>query len=100
MSMKIDINQAELAAFCRDNRIRKLALFGSVVRHDFTPDSDIDVLVEFEPEARVGLIRLAGMEIELSRLLGRRVEMHTIKGLNPQFRDEVLAEAQVQYEQA
>ncbi|MFH0779124.1 MAG: nucleotidyltransferase domain-containing protein [Candidatus Eisenbacteria bacterium] len=77
-----------------------MSLFGSVLRHDFTPESDIDVLVEFEPGARVGLITLAGMEIELSRILGHRVEMHTPKGLNPQFRDDVLRSVEVQYEQA
>jgi predicted nucleotidyltransferase len=57
------------------------------------------VLVEFEPDARVGLITLAGMELELGRLMGRRVEMHTVKGLNPYFRDQVLDMAQVRYEQ-
>jgi predicted nucleotidyltransferase len=71
-----------------------------VLRDDFGPDSDIDVLVKFEPGARVGLITLAGMEIELSELLGRKAEMHTVKGLNPHFRDEVLNLAEVQYEQA
>jgi len=96
----IPIPKEEIAAFCRRHRIRRLALFGSVLREDFGPDSDVDVLIEFEPEARVGLIALAGMEIELSRLLGRRVEMHTAKGLHPSFRDEVLGAAEIQYEQA
>jgi len=97
---KIHIPKAEIADFCRRNHIRRLALFGSVLRDDFGPDSDIDVLVEFEPEARVGLITLAGMELELSEILGRKVEMHTRKGLNPRFRDEVSSVAEVQYEQA
>ncbi len=61
-----------------------------MLREDFSPESDVDVLVEFKPGARVGLIGLAGMEIELGRLLGRRVEMHTVKGLNPHFRKEVM----------
>ena len=100
MSIKIEIPQAKMEGFCRRNDIRRLALFGSVLRDDFSPDSDVDVLVEFEPRARVGLITLAGMEIELSQLLGRRAEMHTVKGLNPYFRDEVLDLAEVQYEQA
>jgi predicted nucleotidyltransferase len=100
MSVRIGIDKAEIAEFCRHHRIRQLALFGSVLRDDFRPDSDVDVLVSFEPSARVGLITLAGMEIELSRILGRRAEMHTDKGLNPQFRDEVLGLAEVQYEQA
>ena len=72
----------------------------ALLRSDFGPESDIDVLVEFEMGARVGLITFAGMEIELGDLLGRRAEMHTVKGLNPYFRDEVLTVAEVQYEQA
>ena len=100
MKTRIEIPKEEVADFCRRNHIRRLSLFGSVLRDDFGPDSDVDVLVEFEPSARVGLITLAGMEIELSRLLGRKVEMHTVKGLNPHFRDGVLNLAKVQYEQA
>jgi hypothetical protein len=98
--MKIEVPKKEIAAFCRRNHIRRLAFFGSVLRGDFTPESDVDVLVEFEPGARVGLITLAGMEIELTRLLGRKAEMHTAKGLNPHFRDAVLEQAEVQYEYA
>ncbi len=98
--LKIDIHNEKLSKFCRRHHIRKLSFFGSVVRDDFGPASDVDVLVEFEPGARVGLITLAGMEIELGRLLGRRVEMHTPKGLNPHFRSEVLDVAEVHYEQA
>jgi len=100
MGIKIEIPKAKMEDFCRRNDIRRLAFFGSVLRDDFSPDSDVDVLVEFEPGARVGLITLAGMEIELTQLLGRKAEMHTIKGLNPHFRDEVLDLAEVQYEQA
>ena len=100
MNADINMSREKIAYFCRRNHIRRLAFFGSVLRDDFGPDSDIDVLVEFEPGARVGLITLAGMEIELSELLGRKAEMHTVKGLNPHFRDEVLNSAEVQYEQA
>ena len=100
MSLKIEIPKEGIATFCRRNHIRKLAFFGSVLRDDFTPESDLDVLVEFEPGARMGLITLAGMEIELTRLLGRKAEMHTVKGLNPHFRDAVLEQAEVQYEYA
>lgn len=100
MTTKIDIPSGEVSEFCDRNGIRKLAFFGSVVREDFTPLSDVDVLVEFESGKRVGLITLAGMEIELSEILGRRVEMHTEQGLNPYFREDVLASAEVQYEQA
>ena len=98
--MQIEIPKDKIAEFCRRNHIRRLALFGSVLRDDFRSDSDVDVLVEFEPGARVGLITLAGIEIDLSRLLGRRVEMHTPRGLAPHFRDDVLDLAEVQYEQA
>ena len=100
MSAKIPIPHEAVAAFCRRNHICRLALFGSVLREDFTPDSDIDILVEFEPNHPVGLIGLSNMEIELSLILGRRAELHTIPGLNPRFRDEVLRMAEVQYEQA
>jgi predicted nucleotidyltransferase len=98
--MRIDVDQGELAAFARRHRIRRLSLFGSVLRDDFGPDSDVDVLVAFEPGARVGLITLSAMEIELGHLLGRRVELHTEAGLHPSFRDEVMATREVQYEQA
>ena len=100
MRVKIDVPKEEIAAFCRRNHIRRLAFFGSALRDDFTPESDVDVLVAFEPGARVGLITLAGMEIELTRLLGHTAEMHTVKGLNPHFRDAVLEQAEVQYEYA
>lgn len=100
MRAKIEIPEEKLTDFCRRNRIRWLAFFGSVLRDDFMPESDVDVLVEFEPGARVGMITLAGMEIELSGLLGRKAEMHTVKGLNPHFREEVLGLAEVRYERA
>jgi predicted nucleotidyltransferase len=100
MRLQISVPQDQIAAFCRRHRIRKLSFFGSVLRDDFTPASDIDVLVEFEAGARVGLITLAGMEIELSRILGRKPELHTVKGLNPHFRDDVLKHAEVQYDEA
>jgi uncharacterized protein len=84
--------------FCRRNRIRKLAFFGSVLREDFRPDSDVDVLVEFEPEARVGFFELYDMEQELSALLGgRKVDLNTPKSLSKYFRDKVLSTAEVQY---
>ncbi len=100
MSLKIDLSEDKIKDFCQHNRIHRLSLFGSVLREDFGPESDIDVLVEFNPGANVGLITLAGMEIELGQILGYKVEIHTVKGLNPHFRDEVLDQAEVQYEQA
>jgi predicted nucleotidyltransferase len=96
----IDVPKEQIAEFCRRNHIRRLALFGSVLRDDFGPDSDVDVLVEFEPDARVGLLRLAGMEIELGVLLGHKVDLNTPGFLSRYFRDQVLAEAEVQYDAA
>ena len=93
------MRDAELEAFCRKNHIRKLSLYGSVLRDDFSADSDIDVLVEFEPDQSVGLIRFAAMERELSGLLGRRADLHTPAELSRYFRDEVLRSAEVRYAQ-
>ncbi|MGA2620717.1 MAG: nucleotidyltransferase family protein [Thermoguttaceae bacterium] len=88
----------KVADFCRRHHIRKLSLFGSVLRDDFRPDSDVDVLVEFEEGKSPGLIRLAGMELELSEMLGgRKVDMNTPQCLSRYFRDRVKAEAEVQY---
>lgn len=96
---RIDIPKDRIADFCRRNRIRRLALFGSVLRDDFRPDSDVDVLVEFEPDARIGL-RFFALEQELSEILGRKVDLNTPGFLSGYFRDEVLAEAEVQYDAA
>jgi hypothetical protein len=96
----IDIPKQRIAEFCRRNHIRRLALFGSVLRDDFGPESDVDVLVDFEPGARVGLLRLAGIEIELGEILGRTVDLNTPGFLSKYFRDQVLAEAEVQYDAA
>ena len=93
----IDIPQKKIAEFCQRHHIRRLALFGSALRDDFTPDSDVDVLVEFEPGTRVGMIRLAGIELELSGILDRKVDMHTPGFISKYFREEVLAEAEDQY---
>jgi predicted nucleotidyltransferase len=88
-----------IAKFCEKNHILKLALFGSVLRDDFKPESDIDMLVEFEPEHLPGLFTLAGMEIELINTLGREVELRTPEDLSRYFRDEVVNSAEVIYEQ-
>ena len=96
--IKVDLPKEKIADFCRRHRIRKLAVFGSALRDDFRPDSDLDVLVEFEPGQTPGLIRLAGMEIELSALLGgRKVDINTPLCISAYFRDEVLAEAEPVY---
>jgi hypothetical protein len=97
VSLPIPVDAGRIAAFCRKHRIRRLALFGSVLREDFGPDSDVDMLVEFEPAQVVGLLRLAGMESELARILGRKVDMRTAADLSRYFRDEVLAGAEVLY---
>ena len=86
-----------IADFCRRHHIAKLSLFGSVLRDDFGPDSDIDMLVEFEPGACVGFLRLANMEIELTELLGRPVDLRTLAELSQHFRQSVLDSAEVQY---
>ena len=97
---RIEVPQEKLADFCRRHDIRKLSFFGSVLRDDFAPGSDVDVLVEFTPGTQVGLITLSGMEIELSGILGREVDMNTVGFLSPFFKDEVLREATPAYEQA
>ena len=98
---KIPISRSEIADFCRRHRIRKLSLFGSLLRDDFGPKSDVDVLVEFEPDARVGFFKLYDLEQQLSQLLGgRRVDINTPNSLSKHFRDEVLAEAEILYVQA
>ncbi len=95
----IVIPKDQIAAFCRKHGIRRLSLFGSILRDDFGPDSDIDVLVEFEPEARTGFA-FFGMQDELSQILGRKVDLNTPGFLSKYFRDEVMREAEVQYDAA
>ena len=95
--------RGKVAEFCQRNRIRRLALFGSVLRDDFTPESDVDVLVEFEPDARVGYAFIT-VQDELSKILGRRVDMSTFEGVegsrNWLLRAEILNSAEVVYDQA
>jgi hypothetical protein len=93
----IDLPKEKIAEFCRRNHIRKLALFGSALGDEFSPDSDIDLLVEFYPDHIPGLIRLAGMEIELTEIVGRKVDLRTEEDLSNYFRDEVVKSAEVQY---
>jgi predicted nucleotidyltransferase len=94
---RIDVPKDKIAEFCRTNHIRLLALFGSVLRQDFGEDSDVDVLVEFEPGHVPGLAFFR-LEMELSELLGRKVDLNTPGFLSDYFRDDVLAEAEVQYD--
>ena len=94
---RVQVPRDKIADFCRRHHIRKLSLFGSVLRDDFRPDSDIDVLVEFEAGASVGFFGLTEMQLELTELLKRRVDLRTPAELSRYFRDEVLREAEVQY---
>jgi len=93
----IEIPKEKIAEFCRKHRIRQLALFGSILREDFRPDSDIDILVEFEPGQEPGLLGLARMERELSQVLGKEVDLRTPEDLSDRFRNRVLQSAEVQY---
>ena len=98
MNARLSITESELAKFCAQHHIRRLSLFGSVLKGDDQPDSDVDLLVEFEQGKAPGLLGLAAMEIELSDLLGgRRVDLRTSQDLSRYFRDEVVRTAQVQY---
>jgi len=92
----IELPKEEIVAFCRKHHIAKLSVFGSALTEDFGPTSDVDFLVEFEPGHVPGLIRLAGMERELSELIGRKADLRTPQDLSRYFRDEVVAAAVVQ----
>jgi len=99
MNKNIVVPKNILADFCKRHHIRTLAFFGSVLRDDFKPTSDVDVLIEFEPGHVIGLIRLAGMELELSKILGRKVDLRTPADLSRYFREEVVRSAELQYAQ-
>jgi predicted nucleotidyltransferase len=95
--VRIQIDDDALAEFCRRHRIKRLAFFGSVLREDFGPESDVDVLVEFEPDVSVGFFAIARMQDELTTMLGRSVDLRTPKGLSRYFRDQVVREAEAAY---
>jgi len=98
MSRNLAIDREKIAAFCGRHHIRRLAIFGSALRDDFGPESDVDVLVDFMPGHTPGFFRLFEMEEELSGLIGgRKVELRTPEDLSRYFRDEVVAKAEVQY---
>ena len=100
MNLHISVSKTALAAFCQEHGIKRLAIFGSALREDFGPESDIDVLVEFEPDRIPGLLGVASIELELSELFtGRKVDLRTLEDLSPYFRQDVLATAEVQYDQ-
>jgi predicted nucleotidyltransferase len=100
MAALLDFDREVLAEFCRAHGIRKLSVFGSVLHGTNGPDSDLDLLVEFEPNTRIGLIGFAGIQVELSDLLGRQVDLNTAQDLSRYFRATVLAEAEVLYARA
>ena len=94
----LEVPREEVARFCRQNHIRRLALFGSILTDRFRAESDVDMLVEFEQGCVPGFLGLAQMEQELTALLGRKVDLRTPQELSRYFRDEVVASACVQYE--
>lgn len=98
MINNITLPMGAIVAFCRKHHIHKMSLFGSVLRDDFRPDSDIDVLVEFEAGARVGFFEFSAMQDELGELLGREVDLHTPTSLSRHFRYKVLRQAETIYE--
>ena len=99
MTNRVFPDDAALAALCRRYRIRRLSLFGSTLRGTNRPDSDVDLLVEFEPDARPSLLTMAEIELELSPLLGgRKVDLRTAGDLSRYFRDDVVRMAELQYE--
>ena len=93
MPARVQIPRDQIADFCRRSHIRRLALFGSVIRDDFTPDSDVDILVEFQPGRTPGFA-FFDMERELSEIVGRKVDLNTPNELSKYFRQEVLDEAE------
>ena len=96
-SSRVNVSRRELGAFCRRHHVRRLSLFGSVLRADFGDQSDVDVLVEFEPGHVPGFFRLGRMEMELSGLLGRKVDLNTPQFFSGPLRERVLANAETQY---
>ena len=97
-SLEQTMSKEKLIEFCRRNHIQRLSLFGSAVHGQLRPDSDIDLLVEFEPERTPGLFSIVKMEMELSNVLGRKVDMRTAEDLSQYFRDEVVENAKLQYQ--
>ena len=99
ITLPVALHREEIAEFCARNHIRKLSFFGSVLTRRFGADSDVDVLVEFEPGNIPGYFDFAEMELELSRMLGRKADLRTPEELSRHFRSEGVATAVVQYEQ-
>ncbi|MBW4418095.1 MAG: nucleotidyltransferase family protein [Myxacorys californica WJT36-NPBG1] len=98
LTLPIELPLEQITEFCQRNPIRKLSLFGSILRDDFKPESDVDMLVEFIPDSRVGYFELIGMEVELTEMLKRKVDLRTPAEISRYFRQRVLDSAQVIYE--
>ncbi len=97
LRQNIQVPEAEIKAFCRQHHVRRLAFFGSVLSDQFRSDSDVDILIEFDPGHIPGLIGFLSMEMELAKLLGRKVDLNTPQSISPYFRDRVTREANVAY---
>ncbi len=98
MNANLSIPRNRITSFCREHGIKRLAIFGSALGDNFGPDSDIDILVEFQPDRTPTLFTLAGMEQELSDIFGgRKVDMRTPEDLSRYFRERVIQQAEVQY---
>lgn len=97
MNKSITIPNNAVADFCRRHNIVRLSVFGSALREDFTPDSDIDILVDFEPGKEPGLIAFSAMENELSKIIGRKADLRTPEDLSYLFRDDIIKNAEPQY---
>ena len=93
IATRVPISEEQISEFCQRNHIRKLSLFGSVLRDDFNADSDVDVLVEYEPGVPITLLDVAGQEIELSEILKRKVDVRTAQDLSRYFRQQVVETA-------
>ena len=98
MSSRLPIARNEIAGFCRKHGIRRFSLFGSVLRDDFGPGSDVDVVVEFRPDVRFGLFELVDMQDELSRIVGRKTDIHEFRSLRPWMQEEVAGSMELLYE--
>lgn len=99
MDTKTLLSDKNIKDFCSKNHIKQLAFFGSVLREDFSPHSDIDILVEFEEDCIPGF-DFFRMEVELTQLFGRKVDLQTVQFLSPEIRPQVLSEAVIAYDQA
>jgi predicted nucleotidyltransferase len=95
---RVNLTKEQIADFCKKNHIKKFAFFGSVLLDDFRPDSDIDILIDLESGAPIGLFEMADMELELSDMIKRKVDLRTPQDLSKYFRNKVVEESKVLYE--